>query len=136
MSRTPRTTAFKKKVVLDALREDKTLAQIASEYGVHPMLITKWKKQLFDGIETLFGKKGKERKEGQQEREILKRKIGQLTIELDFLKKNWATRAIGKTIMDRERPQTSSHQRTMRPHRATPFNLLLRGSRARCDRPY
>ena len=87
MSRTTRTAVFKKKVVLETLREDKTLAQIASEHGVHPVQITKWKKELLDGIEALFGKNGKQRKEGQQEREVLERKIGQLTIELDYLKK-------------------------------------------------
>jgi putative transposase len=87
MGRTIRTAAFKKKVVLETIREDKTLAQIASEHGVHPMLITKWKKELLDGMETLFGKKNKQNKEESQEREVLERKIGQLTIELDYLKK-------------------------------------------------
>lgn len=87
MGRTPRTAAFKKKVVLETLREDKTLAQIANEHGVHPMQITKWKKELLDGMEAVFGQKGKQHRGKDQERELLERKIGQLTIELDYLKK-------------------------------------------------
>lgn len=61
MSRTQRSPAFKKKVVLEVLREEKTLTQIASEYGVHPILIAKWKRELLEGIEGLFTKKGKSR---------------------------------------------------------------------------
>lgn len=87
MSRTPRTPAFKKKVALEALREDKTLAQIASQYGVHPMQVTQWKKVLLDGAENIFARKGKQRKEGGPSQEELERKIGQMTIEIDFLKK-------------------------------------------------
>ena len=47
-SRTPRTAAFKKKVALEALREDKTLSQLATEHGVHPLLIGRfWRGTLF-----------------------------------------------------------------------------------------
>ncbi len=52
--RTPRTAAFKKKVALEALREDKTLNQLASHYGVHPIQVSKWKKELIEGAESLF----------------------------------------------------------------------------------
>lgn len=84
---TPRAATFKKRVVLETLREDKTLVQIASEHGVHPMQIAKWKKELLDGMEALFEHKSKRHKGKDQERELLERKIGQLTIELDYLKK-------------------------------------------------
>jgi transposase-like protein len=87
MSRTLRTPAFKKKVALEALREDKTLGQLASQYGVHPMQISKWKKELLDGAESIFEDKRGRRQEDPIGREELERKIGQLTVELDFLKK-------------------------------------------------
>jgi transposase-like protein len=85
--RTPRTAAFKKKVALDALREDKTLGQLASQHSVHPIQVSKWKKELVDGAESVFEEKRGRRKEEPIGREDLERKIGQLTVELDFLKK-------------------------------------------------
>lgn len=91
MNRTPRTAAFKKKIALEALREDKTLGQLASQYGVHPIQIGRWKKELIEGAESLFEHKGRRSKEETFGREELERKIGQLTIELDFLKKKLGT---------------------------------------------
>ena len=86
-SRTPRTAAFKKKVAIEALREDKTLGELASQFGIHPLQVCKWKKELIDGADSLFeGKKGKKRND-EPDRDILEKKIGQLTIENDFLKK-------------------------------------------------
>ena len=87
MSRTPRTAAFKKKVALDALREEKTMGQLASQHGVHPIQVSQWKKELIDGAEAIFERKGTRRKEDAVAREDLERKIGQMTIELDYLKK-------------------------------------------------
>jgi len=87
MKKTPRSAAFKKKVALEALREDKTLSELASKHGVHPIQVSKWKKELIDRAESLFeGKRDRCRKEAIP-REDLERKIGQLSIELDFLKK-------------------------------------------------
>jgi transposase-like protein len=87
MAKIPRTAAFKKKIALDALKEDKTLGQLASQHGVHPMQISKWKRELIDGAETIFERKGPKRKRELIEREDLERKIGQMTVELDYLKK-------------------------------------------------
>ncbi len=87
MARTPRTAAFKKKVALDALREDKTMAQLASQHGVHPIQVSQWKKELIDGADTIFERKGSTNKREFIEREDLERKIGQMTVELDYLKK-------------------------------------------------
>lgn len=89
MSRTLRSANFKKKVALEALKEDKTLSQIASQYGVHPIQVSKWKKELLDGAEGIFEDKRSRRKEEGVAREDLERKIGQLTVELDFLKKRF-----------------------------------------------
>ena len=85
--RTPRTAAFKKKVALEALREDKTISQLASEHGVHPLQIGKWKKELIDGAENLFAGKKDRRQDDTCDREALDKKVGRLTMENDFLKK-------------------------------------------------
>lgn len=91
MNRTLRSASFKKKVALEALKEDKTLSQIASQYGVHPIQVSKWKKELLDGAEGIFEDKRNRRKEEGVAREDLERKIGQLTVELDFLKKRFTS---------------------------------------------
>jgi transposase-like protein len=87
MVKTPRTAAFKKKVALEALKEDKTLAQLASQHGVHPIQVSQWKKELLDGAETIFERKKGAHKREFIEREDLERKIGQMAVELDYLKK-------------------------------------------------
>jgi transposase len=86
-SRTPRSPAFKKKVALEALREDRTMAQLASQYGVHPIQVGQWKKELLEGAEQIFQRKNRRRQSEDVGRDELERKIGQLTVELDFLKK-------------------------------------------------
>jgi transposase len=86
MGRTLRTAAFKKKVALEALKEDKTIAEIASQYGVHPMQISQWKRELVKGAEAVFSDK-RSRKKDSWDREALERKVGQQAIELDYLKK-------------------------------------------------
>ena len=86
--RTPRTAAFKKKVALEALREDKTLSQLASQHGLHPIQVGKWKKELIEGAESLFeGKRSRKQDDSSTDREALEKKVGQLTMENDFLKK-------------------------------------------------
>jgi len=87
MVRTPHTPEFKKKVALEALREDKTLAQIASAHGVHPVQVCKWKKVLLDGAASLFANVKQMRHPNTWDQEAHERKIGQMTIEMDYLKK-------------------------------------------------
>ena len=80
--------AFKAKVALEALVGDQTLAELAGRHKVHPNLITKWKRQASEGMVDVFsGKKGA--REGSHEVEIkdLHAKIGELTVEKDFLSK-------------------------------------------------
>ena len=83
--RTRHSAEFKAKVALAALSESKTLAEIASEYRVHPTQITRWKQELFENAVDLFGK-GK-KKEVNHEAEVaeLHRQIGKLKVENDFL---------------------------------------------------
>lgn len=79
---------FKAKVALEAVKGEKTIAQIASEYGVHPNQIGQWKKRLLEDLPGLFSdRRRKEEKEGAAETDELYRQIGQLKVELDWLKK-------------------------------------------------
>ena len=78
--------AFKAKVGLEGLKGVKTLSQIAHEYDVHPVQVNQWKNQLRERLPDLFeGPASQQVDEAQVAR--LHEKIGQLTIEVDFLKK-------------------------------------------------
>lgn len=80
--------AFKAKVALEVVRGEKTTSQLASEYGVHPNQIGQWKKRLLEELPSLFSDRRKrEEKEGVAETDELYRQIGQLKVELDWLKK-------------------------------------------------
>ena len=74
---------FKAKVALAALAGDRTLAELAQQYEVHPNQITEWKRQLADGAVNVFDKKGGS--EPAVDLKVLHAKIGQLTLENDFL---------------------------------------------------
>ena len=79
---------FKAKVALEAIKNDRTIAEIASEYGVHPNQITKWKKQVLEELPRIFsGTREKADRDGQELIAQLYQQIGQLKVELDWLKK-------------------------------------------------
>jgi len=80
--------AFKARVALEALRGEKTIAQIASEYGVHPNQIRQWRQKLLEELPQLFSDRRKSaEKDGEELKAELYRQIGQLKVELDWLKK-------------------------------------------------
>jgi len=79
---------LKARVALEALSGAYTLAELAKKHDVHPNMITQWKKQAQERLPELFARKG-ERRDGLHEAEIkeLHAKIGELTVERDFLAK-------------------------------------------------
>jgi transposase len=79
---------FKARVALEAIKGEKTLAELSSLYGVHPTQITRWKKRAFEGMEEIFSNnQERRRKESETLQEELYKQIGQLKVELDWLKK-------------------------------------------------
>ena len=81
----------KAKIVLEVLREEDTLAEIANKYDVSQQLISRWKSEFLSNMATVFDKKTNETEklkiEHEAEKEALVTKIGQLTIDIDWLKK-------------------------------------------------
>lgn len=80
-------STLKAKVGLDALKGVKTVGQIAREYEVHPVQVTQWKKTIRERLPELFESGGKEPVDNQEQIAQLHEKIGQLTVELDWMKK-------------------------------------------------
>jgi len=79
---------FKAKVALEAAKGNKTMAELASEFEVHPSQITQWKKQLLESMQDIFSRRRDRTWQEQDElTEHLYQQIGQLKVELDWLKK-------------------------------------------------
>ena len=79
---------FKAKVALEAFRGDKTMAELSSEYGVHPNMISRWKQELLEGASGIFNGKHGNADTGQEEKvDKLYKSIGELKVENDWLKK-------------------------------------------------
>jgi len=87
-------SAFKAQVALEAVKGQKTLNELASEFGVHPVQITQWKRQLLDASPGIFESGSASRRERDQEQlvEQLYQQIGQLKMEVDWLQKKGPSR--------------------------------------------
>lgn len=86
MTRRRFTSDFKARVALDALRGDKTVQEIAAKHKVHPNQVSTWKRQAIDGLGEVFSNGTDcERQDHESEVRDLHAKIGQLTVERDFL---------------------------------------------------
>ncbi|GLI95113.1 hypothetical protein LMG27198_41050 [Methylocystis echinoides] len=84
-SRRTHSPAFKAKVALAAIKGEKTLAELAQQFDVHPNQITTWKSQLLEGAAGVFGQEKAESKEAAVDLKALHAKIGELALENDFL---------------------------------------------------
>lgn len=94
MKRTIYSAEYKTKIVLELLREEKELGQLAAEYEINPNLLRNWKKEFLEGASRVFDESRRERelrKKEQtldEERDRLMKTIGQLTVERDWLQRN------------------------------------------------
>ena len=80
--------SLKAKVAIEAIKGHKTTAQIAQMFGAHPTQVGGWKEQALAGLPDVFGNRGEQmREQADAEKDELYKQIGQLKVELDFLKK-------------------------------------------------
>jgi len=106
------TSEFKTKVVLEVLREEQTVNEIAAKYELSPVMISRWKAEFLERASTVFEKKAGEadkmRKEYESKQERLEKLVGQLTVEVDWLKKNLASNEsteIRKAMVEQDNPE-------------------------------
>jgi transposase-like protein len=78
---------FKAKVALSAMRNDETMPELATRFGIHPTMINSWKRSLVEGAAEIFQKGHKSRKQNEAQVDELYRQIGKLQVERDFLSK-------------------------------------------------
>lgn len=82
------TPEFKARIALEAIRGIKTISEIAGEFEIHPVMVGNWKKEMLENLPSLFEQKNaKKEKDLDRETEDLHRKVGQLTMEVEFLEK-------------------------------------------------
>jgi transposase-like protein len=94
MKRTRRkfSTAFKVKVALEAIKERETLQQLAKRFELHPNQISQWKREFLENAGKAFEGDKKDGNDTEQQLDKLYRKIGELEVQNDFLKKSlWKT---------------------------------------------
>lgn len=79
---------FKARVAIEAIKGQRTLNELANDYGVHPVQIAQWKKRALDGMAEVFAsQRGKAAADEEAVRANLYQQIGQLKVELDWVKK-------------------------------------------------
>lgn len=82
------TAEFKARIAIEAIRGIKTISEIAAEFEIHPVMVSSWKKEMLEHLPELFeNKNARKDKDNDREKEQLHSKVGQLTMEVDFLEK-------------------------------------------------
>lgn len=87
-SRRKFTAAFKAQVAVEALKNQKTLAELSNQFEVSPVMISKWKSEFLENMSSVFEKDSSKKNEENIDVEKLYAQIGQLKVENDFLKKS------------------------------------------------
>ena len=88
MKRRTYSPVFKARVALAAMKNQSTISEIATEHGVHPIQISKWKKIAQDGLPKVFvDGRSREIQSHEEEKKMLYEEIGKLKVQLDWLKK-------------------------------------------------
>ncbi len=91
MQRRKHSASFKAQVALEAIRGDMTVAEISKKHNLHPGQVQAWKTEALSKLTSLFEKGSGQESGSEEEVALLERKVGQLTIENDFLKKSWTS---------------------------------------------
>jgi len=79
---------FKAKVALEAIKNQKTLAQLSQQFEVNPITISKWKAEFLENMAVIFDREAGKNSDSSEAMDPLYAQIGQLKVELDFLKKS------------------------------------------------
>lgn len=96
------TAEFKARVAFEAVQGLKTQSEIAKEFEIHPVMVGKWKTELLERMPELFeSKSDKESPKADKATDELERKVGQLTMEVDFLEKK--CKQLGIPLKERNR---------------------------------
>ena len=107
-------SSFKVKVALEMIKDTDKVANICSKYSIHPSQAHKWKSQALEGLQIVFtDKTNSDLKEKNELIEELYKQVGQLKVELDWLKKKVAWTIVWKIKADWQRKTGYSNQQTM-----------------------
>ena len=125
--------AFKAKVAFEAAKGEKAIAQISSEFGVHPNQIPQWRRHLLETMPDLFSDRIKKLEQGRDELEAeLYRQTGQLKVEVDWLKKNLSCFSREKEGFIRTGQSGDTDLKAMRTPEGLSLVPLLRLPAGRC----
>src|SRR4051812_29148452 len=124
--RRPHTAAFKAQVAMAALKEQQTLNELASRYGVHPVQVAQWKKQAQEGLPTVFASRRGKRVEAEAAQQAhLYEEIGRLKVELDWLNRAAPAVSGAEASADRAGPPETEPGAAMRAAGAGALELIL-----------
>lgn len=87
-SRRKFSASFKAKVALEAIKNEKTLAELSKQFEINAVMISRWKSDFLENMSMVFDRDGDDKKDDQVDVEKLYAQIGQLKVENDFLKKS------------------------------------------------